>query len=550
MLKKKMAMFLILLIVISTSLPAFATDKKTIDVAVKDTAEYILKTVKNPQVVSIGGEWVIIGLARSGYNVPDAYYENYYKTVEKYVAECKGVLHDKKYTEYSRVILALTAAGYDPRNVAGYDLTIPLGDFEKTIWQGINGPIFALLALDSANYPMPENSEAKTQATRDLYIAEILCRQLTDGGFNLTANGQINQNEKADADLTAMALQALAKYQHMPEVRAAIDKAIDCLIAMQNTSGGYASWGTSNSESTVQVLVALCELGISLDDPRFVKNGKTLADNILSFSNGDGSFKHTHDGSGNNQMSTEQAFYGLVAAQRAMEGKNSLYRMNDVVKRTKDTFNEEDKQEMGLPDKNVDVKALPIINPGKTFDDIQGYKNQRAIEALAARGIIGGKSSTEFDPDATMTRAEFATIITRALALSQKPVAVFTDVPEEAWYAGYVGTALNYGIVNGTSDTTFNPNGTITREEAAVMVARAAKLCGMKTTLDEITIRDMLAQFDDYITVSDWAKSSLAFCYEADILPQENIDIRPKEAILRCEVAEMLFRLLGAANLL
>lgn len=97
---------------------------------------------------SIGGEWAVLGLARSGYAVPEEYYQNYYQTVEEYVKACGGVLHETKYTEYSRVIIVLTAIGKDPTNVAGYNLLTALGDYDKTIWQGTNGPIWALIALD------------------------------------------------------------------------------------------------------------------------------------------------------------------------------------------------------------------------------------------------------------------------------------------------------------------------------------------------------------------------------------------------------------------
>ena len=127
-----------------------AVSKETLNEAVQDTAEYMYRTVQDPQVGSIGGEWAVLGLARSGYDVPDSYYQDYYATVEAYVTACDGKLHDKKYTEYSRVIVALSSIGKDARNVAGYDLTKPLGDYEKTIWQGLNGPIWALIALDSA----------------------------------------------------------------------------------------------------------------------------------------------------------------------------------------------------------------------------------------------------------------------------------------------------------------------------------------------------------------------------------------------------------------
>ncbi|MEG2584500.1 MAG: hypothetical protein RSA27_08340, partial [Oscillospiraceae bacterium] len=136
--------------------------------------------VKNPQVGSIGGEWAIIGLARSGASVSDEYYQKYYENVEKTVKACGGVLDEKKYTEYSRVALALTAIGKDPKNVAGFNLLKPLGDYDKTVWQGINGAIWALIALDSGEYDIPQNTEAKVQATREMYVKYILDNQLSN----------------------------------------------------------------------------------------------------------------------------------------------------------------------------------------------------------------------------------------------------------------------------------------------------------------------------------------------------------------------------------
>ena len=116
--------------------------------------------------------------------MPEEYYQKYYATVESYVKACDGVLHDKKYTEYSRLIVALSSIGKDAGDVAGYDLTKPLGDYGKTIWQGLNGPIWALIA-GFKGLPMPENPEAATQATRQMYIDRILDCQLPDGGWSL-----------------------------------------------------------------------------------------------------------------------------------------------------------------------------------------------------------------------------------------------------------------------------------------------------------------------------------------------------------------------------
>ncbi|MGB5823620.1 MAG: prenyltransferase/squalene oxidase repeat-containing protein [Proteocatella sp.] len=321
-LKKLIALVLATALILTSGMVSYAYTPGEIDSKINDTASYIIKNVQEPALGSIGGEWAVIGLARGKAKVPDKYYEKYYKGIEEHVKQNKGILHKKKYTDYSRVILALTAIGKNPENVAGYNLLENLGDFEKTVWQGINGPVFALIALDSNNYKIPENKTAKIQATRELYIKDILKRQLSDGGFALTG-------DKADTDITAMALQALSKYQSNKEVKVATTKALDCLSKLQKSNGGYDSWGTENLESTAQVATALCELGIDVNDKRFVKNGNTLIDNMLTYYTKNG-FIHTKDGSGNSGMATEQALYTLVNYQRISKGQLSLYRMTDV----------------------------------------------------------------------------------------------------------------------------------------------------------------------------------------------------------------------------
>ena len=542
--KKGLSILLAAALVLGLSLNAFAAvSDDTLANAVTDTAQYLYETVQSPQVGSIGGEWAVMGLARSGYAVPNSYYQNYYAAVEQYVTACKGVLHEKKYTEYSRLIVALSSIGKDARNVAGYDLTKALGDYDKTIWQGVNGPIWALIALDSRNYPMPKNAGAATQATRQMYVDRILSCQLPDGGWNLSGS-------TSDPDMTGMALQALSKYQDQPEVAAAIAKALTCISQKQSADGGFATWGTNSAESCAQMIVALCELGISLDDARFTKNGKTVLDGLMTFYLSGKGFRHTKDGSGSNQMASEQGFYALVAAQRAAQGKNSLYRMADAIAVSDGSSADNAK---GLPGKDPAVKVMPVISPGKTFADISGahaHENQLAIEAMAARGIINGRNDVSFDPNANMTRAEFAAIVVRALGLTPKATQVFTDVPDGKWYAAYIGTAYSYGIVKGTSATTFNPDGTITRQDAAVMVARAARLCGMDTAVDSAAVRDTLAQFGDYVTAGAYARESLAFCYRSGILDDSTLDIQPKVAIKRCEIAQMLYNLLEEAELL
>lgn len=552
--KTAVSLVLFLVIMLNSINPALAAvDDSKLEDAINNTAEYIYKTVQNPQVGSIGGEWAVLGLARSGYDVPEEYYQKYYATVEGYVKSLKGNLHDKKYTEYSRLIVALSSIGKDASNVAGYNLLTALGDYDKTIWQGLNGPIWALIALDSGNYAMPQNSEAKTQATRDMYIQRILDCQLSDGGWSLFGGSYAESDSDgvSDPDITGMALQALAKYQYRDDVKKATEEALGCMSKKQSKKGGFSSWGVDNSESCVQMMVALCELGIPIDDPRFVKDENTMLDNLMTYYSKDKGFLHTASGSGSNMMATEQAFYGLVAVNRIKEGKNSLYRMNDSLK-----ISDSETSIIagsGLPGKNSDVSSMTITSPGRTFDDITGenaHKNQNAIEALASRNIINGKTNNLFEPDATMTRAEFATIIVQGLGLKTVSNNKFTDVSDSSWYASYVGTASNYGIVSGMTDTEFNPDGTITKQQAAAMVARAAKLCGMDTNMDNGEIRDVLAQFGDYVKTDDWARQPLAFCYKQNILDQSELEINPDALVSRCEIAQMIFNMLGLANLL
>lgn len=547
--KKALSLVLILACILTLAIPAVATKEPDLQSLVNGSAKYMLSAVKAPEPGDVGGEWAVLGLARSGYTVPDGYFEGYYGKLEAYVKEKQGVLHKRKYTDYSRVIITLSALGKDARDVGGYNLLTPLGDYDKTIWQGLNGPIWALIALDSANYPMPQNPEAATQATRQMYIDCILDAELDEGGWTLSRR---TAADPADPDITGMALQALAKYQNQEKVAAAIDRALTCMSEKQDSKGGFSNqWGDSNSESVVQVLVGLCELGIGWDDERFVKNGNTLLDNLLTFRTSAGGFYHIADGSdGDNQMSAEQGFYGLIACLRYEKGQNSLYRMGDAI-----TIGDAVEEEVrapgtGLEGKNKDVMPREITKPGITFGDIKKSPNKTAIEALAAREIINGMGDDSFAPDATMTRAQYATIVVKALGLTPRANGKFNDVAANAWYAAYVGTANAYGIVNGVSDTEFNPEGTITRQEAAVMTIRAAKLCGLDTAMSEAEQNDILCDYMDYRTIASWAKESMAYCYWNEILNTDDLNAEPTREILRGEVAEMLYRMLVLVNLI
>lgn len=306
------------------TLSASATEIKTTYTA---TGKNLAQSAKKytPGVSSINGEWQILGLARSDAKVDQAVYDKYLKNVLSTLKENNGVLHKKKYTEYSRVVLALTSLGYDVTDVGGYNLLQPLADYDQTVWQGVNGAIFALIAFDSHDYEIPTAEKGKTQNTREKLIQTILDQEVSGGGWDLSG-------KNADPDVTAMALQSLAPYYNTDaEVKKAVDRGVAKLSSMQKSDGSFATYGSKTSESCAQVVVALTALGIDPNtDSRFCKNGKSVLEALLAFQQPDGSFRHVMNG-GSDQMATEQAYYALTAYERFKGGKTSLYDMSDVV---------------------------------------------------------------------------------------------------------------------------------------------------------------------------------------------------------------------------
>lgn len=409
--------------------------------------------------LSFGNEWAVIALARSGYALPQSDWDAYYASVAETVRKEQGVLSTRKYTEYSRTVLALTALGADPTNIAGYDLVAPLYDVDAVVKQGVNGAIWALLALDSAN----------DTVDRTAYLNEIITNQNADGGWSLSG-------ETSDPDLTAMAVTALAKHAD----KSVLDAAVQYLTALEATT----------CESAAQILIAFSALG---------QNRKELREQVLSYQTADG-FSHTK-GCETNAMATEQAVLALVAADRADAKKSALYDMGDAERKV------------------------------SLFYDVIGHPNHAAIESLGKMGLVNGRPNGAFDPNATMIRAEFCALITRALDLTSTAERGFPDVKAGDWYYASVCAAVNAGIVKGRANGNFDPAALITFEEAAVMVSRAAKLLGVS------------ADPSEHAPVSSaWAQEDVSFCHAAGLF--ENLSFDAPRAILRCEIAEMVYHLI------
>ena len=301
--------------------------RASLDEMYRTTGNSILKKTEkySLDVGTSHGEWAALGLARAGI-MRDSTAEDYAQNVFKYVKKKSSAkLHASKSTDNSRVILALTSIGRDVTDVAGYDLLEPLADFDYVKAQGINGPIWALIALDSHKYEIPEAPKGTSQTTRELLISSILDAQLADGGWAI-------DEKSAEVDITAMAIQALAPYCKSDEkVNDAVNRALAKLSDMQGADGKFRAYGTANAESNAQVIVALTSLGIDpAEDARFIKNGSSVLDALASFYS-DGTFRHTLTSEeSDNGIATEQAYYALASYHRMLEGRTTLFDMSDV----------------------------------------------------------------------------------------------------------------------------------------------------------------------------------------------------------------------------
>ena len=287
----------------------------------KSTGDYLTKA-GTPVVGSIGGEWMVLGLSRSGRDVPgaDVYYNgvvSYAQSMDRY-----GRIPGETVSTNARIALALAAIGKDPTNVGGKSFLQACDSMSYIKRQGTSGPVWTLIALDSMDYP------TFGDVTRDKLMEAILDRRMESGAWYISIT-----NKEDNVDMTAMAIQALAPYYAAnADVKAAVDKAVSWLAAAQQADGSFAETAAAaaSSESCAQVIVALTALGIDpVTDSRFTKNGKTVLDALCTFAVEGGGFRHTASGE-RNGMATEQAYYALAAYYRFVNGQTRLYDMTDT----------------------------------------------------------------------------------------------------------------------------------------------------------------------------------------------------------------------------
>ncbi|WP_138752267.1 DUF4430 domain-containing protein [Paenibacillus sinopodophylli] len=461
-----------------------------------DVTSEIQSASKQILLSSSFSEWEALALLRSGSKVPASYLVQ----LENQLKESKGQF--RKVTDAERIAIALRAAGEDATKFAGFNLIESIYNHASMTNQGTNGPIFALLALDSGKYEVPANA----LWTRAKLVDWLLSQQNTSGAFPLASKGDDN------IDITAMAISALAPYQAQENVKSAIDKAVKWISAEQQVSGGFKSYGEENSESVAQVIIALTSAGISPLETSFLKKNGDLLTSLLSFRQEDGGFAHVI-GQTTDSMATEQALLALVAYDRFNKLQPSLY---DIAADTSLTS----------------VKQLFVDNKlisAWAYDAVY-----RVFDAKVMVGVSG--TELRFDPKKQMTRAEFATLLVNLLGETpaNNSAQVFKDVQSGAWYFGAIMRAKELGIIQGITSDTFKPNQAVTRQEMAIMIAKAFSLKGSTEPLP----------FKDASTIHTTAKDYVNAVYTNGFMQGSNGNFDPKSAVTREMAAVVADKLL------
>ncbi|PLT44038.1 S8 family serine peptidase [Paenibacillus sp. FSL W8-1187] len=181
---------------------------------------------------------------------------------------------------------------------------------------------------------------------------------------------------------------------------------------------------------------------------------------------------------------------------------------------------------------------------GAAFTDIAGSWAQSRIQSLSDKLLLNGTAAGAFTPKASVTRAEFAAMLTRGLGLTTTSKAPFTDLASGAWYTDAVSAAYAAGLINGYADGTFRPNGIISRQELAVMLAKAADLAGAKSDSGKFTTYSDAGKFGAF------AKDSIAAVTASGLMEGSAGAFDPLGSTTREAAATVLHKLLSGAKLI
>ncbi|MEK4913527.1 DUF4430 domain-containing protein [Bacillus sp. FSL E2-8887] len=329
--------------------------QEKVEIPAAQLNEAISKTSEKMLQDGIGSDWVAIGLARSGVNVPLETKINYVKPVAEKV---KKRLNRFSATDLARTIIMMNAMNVDPTKVEGQNLVQNLFESDKV--NSVTGYAFTLLALDTKKYEIP----AEAKWNRAALVQALLQAQHTDGGW--TYDSSSSKESASNVDVTSMVLAALAPYQDQADVKPAIQKAVDYLYKQQLGNGGFTADGQENSNSTAQAIIGL-SLVKDVDHDRLNK----AVQNLMSYQLPNGEFKWLPSDQKGSGMATEQAFLALLQFKDL--GK-SIYDWSNVVE------NEIDTKPIVEPETTVEEKE--VVEQPKQQEELQKQPKDENLKVV------------------------------------------------------------------------------------------------------------------------------------------------------------------------
>ncbi|WP_167568707.1 S-layer homology domain-containing protein [Brevibacillus migulae] len=492
------AAFLVMWATVSSH--TYAASSAQINQTVERTIQYLQQRYTDKGMAAID-DWSLIGLALTGEQIPSK------KWGERaaWQAEWKkrlNALDARKTTDYARFILTLIAAGEDPAQFSGRNLADEIkkaqltnGKFADQLnGQGqelINAHVWSIIALYTAGEQIPRAKLAKSW---------LVSKQLPDGGYQYATGAKTG-----GVDMTAMTLLAF-RALGMKKEEAPVQKALGFLRRSQDSNGGYKEGGVSNAESAANVISALVAWGEPLD--HWKKGAANPADALLSFQHATGGFRHTKTGM-SNQIATAQSLLALSDLKR---GASYLTYLRDLSGKRK-------------------TARLQDLSPSHWAYAEMNY--------MVKEGYLQGVTSTYIQPEARVTRAQFAALLLRVVGeeAQGKGQGMFRDVGRTDWTAPVVEKAAALGLMQGSAGL-FRPHQGITQEEMAVIVSRVAKKMNWNRSFSgaDTTV--------DYKQVSSWAKAGVQDLQARKLLGGTATKaFHPKEEVTRAQAAVILYRL-------
>ena len=185
---------------------------------------------------------------------------------------------------------------------------------------------------------------------------------------------------------------------------------------------------------------------------------------------------------------------------------------------------------------------LATMIPAAFASDLDGHWSKNFIEYLDEEGIINPSATTgKYEPERKVTRAEFMRYVNRAFHFTEKASISYSDVQSNSWYYDTVRIAEKYGYINGTGNGRMNPEGYVTREQAAVILGRLYKA-------DPGNVKPANLSFKDKAKVATWSAGYVKAAVDKGIITgYKDNTFKPTKVITRAELAKILYYYLGTS---